>query len=49
MKKYYSLRGLNLFDALPLTFHIKGIEDPEYRNFLIQFNRFDDMKKSKAD
>lgn len=29
MKKYYSLKTMNLFDALPLTFHIvKGIDDP---------------------
>lgn len=50
MKKYYGLKGLNLADALPLTFHIiRGIEDPEYNNFLNAYNRFDSLKKSKAD
>jgi hypothetical protein len=29
MKKFYQLQGLNVFEALPLTFHIiKGIDDP---------------------
>jgi hypothetical protein len=46
MKKYYALTNQNLFEALPLTFHIvKGIEDPEYKNFLGQFNRFESLKK----
>lgn len=38
MKKYYELKELNLSDALPLTFHIiKGVEDPEYRQFLRKY------------
>jgi hypothetical protein len=29
MKKLYKLRGENIFDALPVTFHVsKGMEDP---------------------
>lgn len=28
MKKYYELKGLDVFEALPLTFHIsKGLND----------------------
>lgn len=50
MKKYYVLKGLSLADALPLTFHIiRGIDDPEYYNFLNAYNRFDSLKKSKSD
>ena len=31
MKKYYSLQNLDVFEAIPLTFHIsKGIEDPQF-------------------
>lgn len=30
MRNYYEALGQNLSDALPLTFHIKGIEDPEF-------------------
>lgn len=50
MKKYYNLKGLNLFDSVPLTFHIiKGVIDPEYSNFLLYFNRFEALKKSKGE
>lgn len=35
MKRYYDACGKNVFDYLPLTFHLsKGIEDPEYFAFL---------------
>ncbi len=35
MKRYYEACDKNVFDYLPLTFHIsKGIEDPEYFAFL---------------
>ena len=31
LRKYYTLLGKNVFDYIPLTFHIsKGLEDPEY-------------------
>ena len=31
MKEYYQLTGENVFEYLPLTFHIKsGITDPQY-------------------
>ena len=50
MKKYYALKGLELSTALPLTFHIiKGIDDPQYNNFLSAYNKFEALKKSKAD
>lgn len=41
MKNYYELKGLNVFDALPLTFHIaKGIDDSEFKAFLQKYNEF---------
>ncbi len=38
MKKYYAIKKQNLWDILPLTFHIrKGKEDPEFSKFLHAF------------
>lgn len=35
MSKYYELSKENVFDYLPLTFHIQnGLEDSEYLKFL---------------
>ena len=34
MKIYYEAVGLDLFDFIPITFHVKeGINDKEYKNF----------------
>jgi tubulin---tyrosine ligase len=34
MRIYYSKRGRNVFDFLPLTFHVsKGLNDSEWKNF----------------
>ncbi|CAG9327183.1 unnamed protein product [Blepharisma stoltei] len=45
MKKYYSALRKNVFNYLPLTFHIKfGEEDPEFIEFL---NYFQELKSSK--
>jgi len=42
LKEYYNLIGKNVFDYVPLTFHIrKGMKDPEY-------NRFVDFYKKRA-
>ena len=41
MKKYYSITNNNVFSDIPLTFHlIKGIDDPEYKNFLLCHSKF---------
>lgn len=38
MSEYYSRLSQNVFDYLPLTFHVKnGLEDDEYLKFLQQF------------
>ena len=35
MSKYYEMSNENVFDYLPLTFHIQnGLEDPVYLKFL---------------
>lgn len=34
MKQHFELNNKNIFDVLPLTFHIsKGLEDTEWKNF----------------
>lgn len=34
MRNYYDSLGENVFDNLPVTFHIKnGLEDPEFTRF----------------
>ena len=46
MRQYYDNNGMDVFDYLPLSFHItKGIEDAEYVRFLSYF--YDRKKKSK--
>lgn len=50
MKKYYELRGKNVFEALPLTFHItKGLDDAEFKEFMKSYLDFEEKKKSGED
>jgi len=45
MKKYYQQQDLNVFDFLPLTFHLKqGESDPEFEKFLEEFEKCDQEK-----
>ena len=40
LREYYSLIGQNVFNYLPLTFHIrKGLKDPEYARFVEFYRR----------
>ena len=40
MKQYYDLQKKNVYDILPLTFHIKsGTSDPQYEAFLKEYKR----------
>lgn len=40
LKQYYELRASNVFNYIPLTFHIKtGIKDPQYKRFIHYFKR----------
>ena len=46
LKKYYEAVGLDPFDALPLTFHIKqGVEDPEFLKFKEYYDKLQDIRK----
>ena len=48
MKNYYEAMGQNVFDNLPLTFHIKtGLEDPEFHKFKQYYFKNEDEIKSK--
>jgi hypothetical protein len=50
MKKYYDLQGLNVFDALPITYHItKGLDDGEFKQFLKNHSYFEEKKKKGED
>lgn len=40
LREYYSLSGDNLYNYIPLTFHIKkGMKDPEYIKFVDFYKR----------
>jgi tubulin monoglycylase TTLL3/8 len=48
MKNYYEAIGQDVFDNLPLTFHIKtGLEDPEFNKFRNYYNKLEDDIKHK--
>ena len=34
MKAYYESQNLNVFDSLPVTYHIKSLDGPEYKQFM---------------
>jgi hypothetical protein len=41
MKLYYEAIGMDPFEVLPLTFHIKnGLTDPEFLEFKTTFEEF---------
>jgi hypothetical protein len=40
LREYYSLSGDNLYNYIPLTFHIRrGLKDPEYAKFVDYYKR----------
>ena len=46
MKNYYEALGENVFDTLPITFHIKGgIDDPEFTKFKAYYESEDEKIK----
>lgn len=51
MKKYYECMNKDVFESLPLTFHIEqGTEDPEYFKFLkYYYNKAKGVKGSEED
>lgn len=50
MKLYYDAMGKDVFNALPVTFHIKeGLEDKEFARFkAYYFKEEDEIKKQKT-
>lgn len=46
MKNYYEALEQDVFDYLPLTFHLKqGLEDPEFQKFKIKYNELSELQK----
>lgn len=40
LKRYYELRSKNVFEVIPLTFHIRsGVADAEFTKFAKEFKR----------
>lgn len=50
MRNYYEARGENVFDNLPVTFHIKnGLKDPEFVKFKALYEKLEEeIKQRKA-
>jgi tubulin--tyrosine ligase len=44
MKTYCEVLGKDLFDLVPLTFHVKSEEDPEFSAFLHHFHQLESQK-----
>lgn len=50
MRAYYNKMQMNIFDALPLTFHIvKGVDDPEYKLFFNYYSQLEENKRRGED
>lgn len=48
LKQYYDLQKKDVFDIIPLTFHIKhGTADPQYEIFRKEFSKFAKEKLTK--
>ena len=50
MKNYYEAMDADVFENIPLTFHIKtGLDDPEFHRFKHYYFKYEeDMKNKKA-
>lgn len=47
LRQYYGLVGKDVFDYLPLTFHIKkGLDDKDYKNFVKYFRKREQLVKA---
>lgn len=48
MRNYYDALGQNVFDNLPVTFHIKnGLDDPEWTRFKAYYDEEEEKIKAK--
>ena len=39
MRNYYKTKGTNVFDYLPLTFHVQDMGDEAWTSFTEEYNR----------
>ena len=47
MKNYYDALDQDVFDNLPLTFHVKeGLDDPEFHRFKQYYDKFEEEIKA---
>jgi tubulin polyglutamylase TTLL1/tubulin monoglycylase TTLL3/8 len=50
LKKYYDFQGKDVFQVIPVTFHVqKGVDDPQYHQFLASFHRFQELRRTDKD
>ena len=48
MKNYYDGLNENVFDSLPVTFHVKnGLQDPEFTRFKAYYDKADEEIKAR--
>ena len=48
MRNYYDAMGQNVFDNLPVTFHIKnGVDDPEFAKFKQYYDKAEEEVKMR--
>lgn len=39
MRQYYTALGINPFDILPVSFHIRDLDDSSYQEFVHEFEK----------
>ena len=48
MKNYYEAMNQDVFNALPVTFHIKEVDDPEFERLkAYYFRKSDDSEEAR--
>jgi tubulin---tyrosine ligase len=48
MRNYYEAKGEDVFDNLPVTFHIKnGLKDPEFIRFKAYYDKVEEEVKQR--
>lgn len=48
MKNYYEAMGSDVFENIPLTFHVKtGLDDPEFQRFKQYYFKYEEEVKNK--
>lgn len=48
MKNYYEAMNMDVFENIPLTFHVKtGLDDPEFQRFKHYYHKYEEDMKNK--